>query len=347
MNNKNQLGVEFFAVLLLTFAVLLSLVIALFVIMNDSNDIPNIDDEPVYDTEDDSPSLNVSLDKSSLFPTVPSRTSYVIGRSANVETIGSEIKSQYTILVDLSTYESVAEKGADETIYPASMTKVMTLVVACENIKNAKTKLTVTEELVNFAAINGASGAGLKPGDSYTVEELLYLIAYQSDTVASHLIAQHVAGSEAEFVTLMNEKVSQLDLGKTRFANCTGLYDDNNYTTCREMAAIMAYALDNDMVYKCLSSYEGRKMTVADKECTFYAGWYSQRFSDNPRFTGGKVIAGKTGYTDESGYTLVSCAEISGKRYINVIVTRMQKDGLKLDNSQSAAEVKYVYKTYS
>ena len=113
------------------------------------------------------------------------------------------------------------------------------------------------------------------------------------------------------------------------------------------MASIMAYALDNEMAYRCLSEYHGRAIMIEGQKCTAYSGWYSQRFSDNPKFTGGKIIAGKTGYTDESGYTLVSCAEIDGKRYINVIITRTDKNSnVKVQEGASADQVKYIYKTY-
>lgn len=352
MDNKNQLGMHFFAILLGVAVVLLSLVISLFVIMSNGGDNTPITDNPTgnnNNTPKDPGSVNVGLNNSPLFPTNPSRTSYIIAKANDVVTIGDEIKSEHSILVDLSSYQSIAEKGADDKIYPASMTKVMTLIVACERVTDIKEKLTVTEELARFAEENDGSGAGLKVGDSYTIEDLLYLISYQSDTIASHLIARHIAGSEEAFVELMNKKATEdLKLENTKFANCTGLYDDNNYTTCREMASIMAYALDNEMVYKCLSSYTGRNMYVGGTECTFYSGWYSYRFRDNPKFTGGKIIAGKTGYTDESGYTLVSCAEIDGKKYINVIVTRTDKNStVKVQEGPSAEEVKLIYKTYS
>ena len=352
--NRFNTGYAFFALLAITAVLLVSLVIALTVItISDTRSMKNNDNMLEDDSADsgalDSGAINVGTNKTPLFPTTPSRSSYVIGKAADVKTIDStEIKSQHAILVKLSTYESIAEKSADVKIYPASMTKVMTLIIACENVTDVQKNLTVTEEIAKFAADNEGSGAGLKVGESYSVEDLLYLISYQSDTIASILIAEEIAGSEANFVKMMNDKVKALGLSSTKFANCTGLYNDNNYTTCREMAAIMAYALDNEKVYSCLSSYTGRPMTVGGENCIFYSGWYSQRFDDNPNFSGGKIVAGKTGYTDESGYTLVSCAVIDGERYINVIVTRTDKNStVKVQEGPSAAEVKYIYKNYS
>ena len=353
-SNLLSLNYAFFILLAATAVLLVSLVLALTVMtISDASADPNkdntIDNGGTDSTPIGSGAINVGANNSPLFPTTPSRSSYIIGQAADVKTIDSTaIKSQHSILVKLSTYQSIAEKSADVKIYPASMTKVMTLIIACENVTDVQKKLTVTEKIAKFASDNDGSGAGLKVGESYTVEDLLYLISYQSDTIASILIAEEVAGSEENFVKLMNDKVKALGLGSTKFTNCTGLYDDNNYTTCREMASIMAYALDNEKVYSCLSSYSGRPMTVGGNDCTFYSGWYSYRFDDNPKFSGGKIVAGKTGYTDESGYTLVSCAVIDGERYINVIVTRTNKSStVKVQEGPSAAEVKYIYENYS
>ena len=340
--------ISMIAVLAIVFILIISVTITM---MADTEDLP-YDTSGTEDTVESTPtsdtaSISAGLDNTPLFQTVKSRDSYVIGQATEVKQI-EKIKSQHAILIDLSSYTSVAEKEADTKIYPASMTKVMTLIVACERVTSLDKKLTVTDEMVKFAEDNDGSGVGLKAGESYRIEDLLYLISYQSDTIASILIAEHIAGSEEAFVALMNSTAKQLGLTSTNFANCTGLYNDNNYTTCREMAAIMAYAMDNPMVSKCLSSYTGRPLTVGGTECMFYSGWYSYRFSDNPKFSGGKVIAGKTGYTDESGYTLVSCADIGGKKYINVIITRTNKDStVKVQEGPSADEVKYIYKTYS
>lgn len=284
-----------------------------------------------------------------LFPTIETRESYKITTSPSVVTLTDDfIKSNNTILVKVtdSSLTSIAEKGADQKMYPASMTKVMTLIVACENVKDLSKKLTVTEEMALYAEKQGGSGAGLRVGESYSVEDLLYLVAYQSDTIACLLLATDIAGNEAAFVDMMNAKVRAIGLSGTHFANCTGLFDEQNYSTCRDIASIMAYALDNSMAYKCLSSYTGRPMTVGGVDCIFYAGWYSQRFKDKPKLKTVTVKAGKTGYIDESGVSLVSYAESAdGARYINVIVGRPKGSGLS--ETLSTEEVKKIYNTYA
>lgn len=301
---------------------------------------------------EEQPSVPAGSNTTPLFPTNETRDSYKITRSENVVTLlGSDfIKSNNTILVKVGadSLTSIVEKNADTKMYPASMTKVMTLIVACERVTDLDEKLTVTAEIADFAEKQGGSGAGLRVDESYTVEDLLYLISYQSDTIAAILIAEHIAGSESAFVELMNVKAAEMGLSGTHFANCTGLYDENNYSTCRDIASIMAYALDNELAYKCLSSYSGRKMSVGGVDCTFYSGWYSgkDRFRDNPRLNTVTVKAAKTGYIDESGISLVSYAVgKDGTKYINVIVGLPKGSGLS--ESMSTAEVKKIYNTYA
>ena len=347
---KRSAGLGFAIILATTVILLVAVIISLCIVIMTADG----DDEPYIpagniDGDDDVIQTTVTTsNQNKLYPTIPSRTSYVIGKSENVIRIdSSSVTSGYSILVELSSYNSVAEKNADSKIYPASMTKVMTLVVACERITDFTEKLTVTQEISDFMAQQGGSGVGLKVGDSYTVEDLLYLVSYQSDTTATLLLAQRVAGSEDAFVALMNQKVSELGLTSTHFANATGLHSEDNYTTCREMASIMAYAMDNELAYQLMTSYQGRPYTVGGVNCIFYSSWYSSRFKDNSRLSKGTILGGKTGYVDESGYTLVSFAEINGKKYINVTVTRTDKNGIKLQEKAAGEEVKYIYNNYA
>lgn len=290
-----------------------------------------------------------------LFPTRPSRTSYVIGKASDVRTVSTEIKSGYSILVDLETMTSVGEKNADEKIYPASMTKVMTLIVACEKITDLSRVLTVTKEHYEYAQANGSSGYGLKEGEKITVEDALYLIGFESDGISCQLIAEYLCGSEAEFVKLMNKKAADIGCTATNFSNSSGLYDDNNYSTCRDIASIMAYALDNEMVMRVLSykqpgEYGVRGFTFHGDTTQRYAflEWYrsSSRFNKSPKLDNVTVMAGKTGYVDESGVSLVSYAEDkNGKKYINVTVGLPKGSGVT--ESVCTNDVKYMYNTFA
>jgi len=200
----------------------------------------------------------------------------------------------------------------------------------------------------------GGSGVGLEAGEKLTVKDYIYLMAYKSDTVASIVLAEHIGGTQEEFVELMNDTAKKIGMSSTKFANCTGLYDENNYSTCRDIAALMLYALDNPYAKKMLTEYNAYRLDRAEgyTDLTLYSSWYSERFNDNPRLSTVTVLGGKTGFEDVSGYTLVTYAKSknSEKYYINVIVTRdktVNDGGTRMLESAHVNEVKYVYNNYA
>lgn len=271
------------------------------------------------------------------------------------------IASQAAILVELSGNTSIVERNSDVKIYPASMTKVMTLIVACENIKDPTAKLKVTQEMVDYHRETGGSGMmGFEAGESITVEDALYLINYNSDTIACLLIAEHVAGSEAEFVKRMNQKARDLDLVNTNFVNCTGLYDNEHYTTCREMAAIMYAAINNSAARKIVTAYNEYIVDIysnttdeIERSVKAYSGWYSTRLNDNNWAGNGsdvKIYGGKTGYEDIPTSCFVTYAQNTETKveYICVTVGRITKtSGNGVNNSQSTADTKKLYQDYA
>ena len=373
-DKKDTLTIEikpsFLIILAVTLLLLVGLVVGLFIVMNRDGDshlghggvgAPPGGGKTQTTTAASSEDIPVINDSTPFSPTLETRSSYKPVASASVVNISDAINANNAILVKVTkdSLVSTHEKAADTRIYPASITKVMTLIVACERVTktdiDGEVKLEVTQEIAQYAAENDGSGAGLKVGDKYTVEDLLYLIAYKSDTIASMLIAEHIAGSHEAFVALMNEKAAELGMSGTHFENCTGLYHSNHYSTCRDIAAMMAYALDNELAYSCLTSYQGRAMTVGGVDCKFYAGWYSGRpgqnnlgFQDNPSLSTVKVLGGKTGYTDESGFTFVTVAQDKDDptvRYINVMIGKPKGQGYTA--TKFMEDYKNIYNTYA
>jgi len=282
---------------------------------------------------------------------------YLSSSASNVNTIDG-IASDCAILVDINGNISVAEKNADAIIYPASMTKVMTLLVACERATNPDVKLTITQEMVDYQQITGGSGnLAFAVGEQITVEDALYLINYRSDTIACLLIAEYVAGGEQGFVDLMNQKAREIGLSKTNFTNCTGLHNENHYTTCREMAAIMRCAVNNETAKQIITAYSGYSVDIyldgaLERNPTVYSGWYSERMGDNAwvgNASDVKVLGGKTGYEDIPKACFVTYAQNtkSGKYYVCVTVGRQSEGGANLGSSQSTTDTKTVYKTYA
>lgn len=352
-NRQRWPGKGYFIILFTTIILLLAFTASFFVILafddNGGEVVPEGGKKPVGNT----------VNKSALYPTIPSRSSYLSTSAGNAVQIGDNIRSNNAILVELGGYTSIAEKAADQQMYPASMTKVMTLLVACENVTSLNKKLVVTQADIDYKDENGGSGllVASSLGDGFTVEDLLYMISYKSDTIACLMIAKEIAGSEAKFVKMMNDKADQLGLTQTNFKNCTGLHHTEHVTTCREMAAMMSYALENQLAKRILLSTDVRKIPAYvgnsnDLSVNYWAHceWYTpegSRFKGKVELNTVTVRAAKTGYTDEAGVCLVSYAvsKTTGKGYVNVIVGKPKGSGV--DEGLSTQEVKYIYNTYA
>lgn len=281
---------------------------------------------------------------------------YLSSPDENTKNISSdtEIKSGAAVLVDTTGNVVVASKNADTKIYPASMTKVMTLLVACENAKDPNALLTVTQDMIDYKIQTGGSGGiQFEAGDQIAVEHALHLIIYDSDTIACLLIANYVSENEAEFVKLMNKKASSLGLSKTNFVTCTGLHDNNHYTTAREMAAIMSCAMNNATAKKIMTAWQGygfeiNKADGSAKSALAWSDWYSGRLKDNNNVGGGgKIVAGKTGWETIPVYCFVTAAEKNGEIYVCVTVGRLSEDQPKISEANSTSDHKYIYKNYA
>ena len=230
----------------------------------------------------------------------------------------TSISSSYAALADLATGEIIASRKADSVIYPASMTKVMTLIVAVENLPNEASLqdvITVSPDVYAEMLRQESSGIGMEPGEKLTVESMLYALMLKSDGIAACELARYVAGSEEDFVELMNLKAAKMGLTNTHFENPTGLFHENHKTTCREIASIMAYAMNMRLCRKILLTQSYTAPCVGADGKTFNYNLYHNlivtqfdRISPNqPNAV--KVAAGKTGYTEESRFCLVTYAE--------------------------------------
>lgn len=298
--------------------------------------------------------------------TLPSATAsgnQLSAPSVDVQQI-SGISSGYAVLVDMASNQSIAEKYADAKVYPASMTKVMTVLIACENAKSATDLVTVEQWMLDYLkkgqpGYQASTIGGWTAGDSITVEDALFLVNYQSDTIACLLLAEYIAGGNEEFAAMMNQKARSMGLTGTNFVNNTGLYDDNHYTTCRDMAAIVRAAMNNPAAKAVLTSYQGYSVSIyrdsaLTRNPTIYAAWYSDkdRLGDNAWVGGGsdmKFVGGKTGYEDVPTACFATVAQDTGtgKYYICVTVGRGSTSNSSVNEASSTADAKHIYKTYA
>lgn len=218
------------------------------------------------------------------------------------------IDSANGILIDLNTNKVLAHKNGNARIYPASMTKIMTLIVAYENSPDLNATFTMTNEIVNDAYVAGASVAGFSPGEKIPVIDLLYGTALPSGADATSALAEMIAGSEEAFAKLMNDKVKQLGLTGTHFVTASGLHDDNHYSTCHDIAKILEYALSIPELRKILGTYTYTTKPTSDHPDGIML--FNTMFTALESNTVGNIYiqGGKTGYTNEAHYCLASFA---------------------------------------
>ncbi|MCD8082100.1 MAG: hypothetical protein LUE86_00905, partial [Clostridiales bacterium] len=161
-------------------------------------------------------------------------------------TITSEnVQSSYALLIDLDDNTIVAQKNAFDRISPASMTKIMTVLVAAEHVKDLDDTFTITREMTDYSYSNDASAVGFAVDETVTVRDLMYGTVLPSGADAAAGLATYVAGSLDDFVSMMNEKLDELGLSDSaHFTNCVGFYDENHFCTLCDMAMILKAAVE-------------------------------------------------------------------------------------------------------
>ena len=233
-----------------------------------------------------------------------------------------EVISTHAILVDESTDQIIAAKGAGERIMPASMTKVLTILVAAEHIPEEKLDDTfeMTLEITDYAYVNDCSSVGFLDGEKVPVRDLFYGTAMHSGGDAALGLAFYVAGSQEAFVELMDEKLDELGIaGSTHFTNCVGIYDEAHYSTVYDMAVIMKAALQNDLCREVMSKHiYTTKPTKEHPEGIEISNWFLRKIEDKD--TGGEVLCAKTGYIVQSKNCAVSY-EIAADKTPYICVT--------------------------
>lgn len=225
-----------------------------------------------------------------------------------------EIISSNVILIDENTDTIVASKGAKERISPASMTKVLTILVAAENITEEQLDDTfiMTREITDYGYVNDCSAVGFLDGEKVKVRDLFYGTILPSGSDAAVGLATYVAGSHEAFVDMMNEKLAELGLEETsHYTNCVGLYDAEHYSTVYDMAVIMKAAIQSEFCKDVLSEHRYvTEATTEHPEGIDVSNWFLRRIEDKD--TGGEVLCAKTGYVMQSKNCAVSYGTFAG-----------------------------------
>ena len=237
--------------------------------------------------------------------------------------LGDEISSGYAVLIDLQTNTILAEKEAQAVINPASMTKVLTLLVAVEQLEEADLEdtFTMTIDITDYCYVNDCSVVGLDVGETVSVRELLYGTILSSGADADLGLAVYTAGSHESFVKLMNEKLEELGLSQTaHFTNCVGLYDEAHHCTVTDMAVILKAAMDNELCREVLSAHTYETApTEQHPEGQVLSNWFLRKIEDHDGSQAVRVVGAKTGYVAQSGSCAASWGEdAAGNGYLCV-----------------------------
>lgn len=233
----------------------------------------------------------------------------------------NNIVSQYAVLVNADDGAIIASKKANEKMYPASMTKVMTLLVAAEKLNNESLgqKIEISIEATDYSFKNDCSAAGFLVGEQVTIEDLLNGIILPSGAEAAYQAAIMTSGTLEKFVDDMNKKVQELGISQTtHFSNPVGIFDENNYSTACDMAVILHAAMENEICKKVLSA---RNYTTSCTQQHPQGITFSSKFLNriDRKFGKGKVVGAKTGYVNQSRYCAVSMYESeANNKYICV-----------------------------
>ena len=236
--------------------------------------------------------------------------SYDFKTTDSTADVPEDMDSEFAVLVDLEKGTVIAGRGYQDPIYPASMTKVLTLLVAVENIDQSKLDTDTYEidtDITDYVFTNQMSQVGFDIGDTPSIRSLLYGTILPSGADAALALAKYTAGSEEAFVELMNKKLEELGISDTaHFTNVVGAHAEDHYCSLLDMATIMRAAMDNKTCREVLSCryYEVARSSDDDAEVIGISNWFLRRIEDKD--THGTVEGGKTGYTDEAGNCAVS-----------------------------------------
>ncbi|MFA6982695.1 MAG: D-alanyl-D-alanine carboxypeptidase family protein [Sedimentibacter sp.] len=253
------------------------------------------------------------------------------------------ILSESAVLIDAGSGTILAQKNADKKMYPASLTKIMTAILALE--LGELTDVITVDDDTPFE-IDG-SHIALEPGEILTLKDLLHALMLPSANDAASVIAKHYGGSLENFVKIMNQKAKELGAYSTNFTNPHGLHDTNHYSTAADLALITKYAMENDAFRKIVSTtkYEIQTTNKKDEPRYFtslnkllYNTSYNQIYVDGEYISPYYEYANgaKTGYTPEAGNCLVATAKKDGTELIAVtmkgISLEMYQDSHNLFN---------------
>lgn len=243
--------------------------------------------------------------------------------SAFAEEVTSEtqpltLTAETAVLMDAASGEILYEKNADQKMYPASITKLMTILLALEN-GSLTDEITFSHDAI-YSIEPGSAHIAIQEGETLTLEQVLRAIILRSANEASNGVAEYVAGSIDAFAEKMTARAKELGCTNTNFVNANGLHSENHYTTAHDMALIAKELLTHEE-YRAMMSETYYEIPPTNKQTeTRYLHGQHQMLNPNAIYYYEDAIGGKTGYTSEALNTLVTYANRDGMELIAVVM---------------------------
>ena len=248
--------------------------------------------------------------------------------------------SKAVIIYELTSDTMIYTWNPDARIYPSSMVKLMTALVALENAE-LKEKVAVTKRALSYVEV-GSVSAGLQAGEELTLEDLLYCMMAASANDAATVIAEYIGGTQENFVKMMNQRAAELGCTGTNYTNAHGLHDEQNYTTARDICRVLDAALE-DPDFKALFTAESYVVPATNKseERKIFTSNYMMSRETIKKYYDDRVTGGKTGATDEAGRCLAATAEGNGMELLTIVMGAeavYEPDGLAVSSFGSFEE---------
>lgn len=261
------------------------------------------------------------------------------------ETAWPEIKSESAIVIDNNTGMILYSKDADKRMYPASTTKIMTALLVLEN-GNLDDVVTISETAVD-SIDEDSSTAGLRAGETQTVQDLLYALMIPSANEAAFALGEYIDGSVEQFVARMNKRAEELGCQNTHFVNPSGLHDDDHYTTAYDLSLIAREAMKNETFREIVST---TNFTLPNngyrRQSVFYTtNFLISQYTDT-RYYYKNAIGIKTGSTSQAGNCLVSAAESKDNTLIVVTLNAPRENGLVYSFVDTKNLYTYAFENY-
>lgn len=224
------------------------------------------------------------------------------------------ISAKYAIVIDEESGRVLYEKNAREKMYPASITKILTIITALEMVDDLDQKVTITQSDIDTVWETGASAANFEVGEVVTYRDIFMGAMLPSGADACRALANNTCGNQEDFVKKMNELVKKLGLKDSHFVNTTGIHDDNHYTTVYDMAYITQYAMQNERFVELFNRYQYNSSNGLHQ-------WIKKViYNAKKAHIDTSMIKGcKSGYTSNAQHTLSSSLDINGHTYISVV----------------------------